>query len=84
MLNEMNKPANADELVKLVLELPLEERENVVAQLTRDFEEHFEEEPAVRDEIVRRARHALEHPEACIPAEQFIAELEELVRRSAT
>jgi hypothetical protein len=80
MMKEMKKPANADELVKLVRELPLEERENVVAQLTRDFEEHFEEDPAVRDEVMRRAKRALEHPEDCIPAEQFIAELEEFVR----
>jgi hypothetical protein len=76
----MNKPANADELILQVRSLPLESRERVVAELTRDFDEHYEEEPAVRTERMRRANLALEHPEACIPADQFIAELEDFIR----
>jgi len=76
----MDKVASPDEIVQQVRNLPLEEREHVVAQLTRDFEEHFEETPAVRAEIMRRARWALDHPEECIPAEQFLAELDDFVR----
>lgn len=61
---EMNKPATPDEVLEELRGMSFEEREYVRAELMReDYESgRLDEAPEIRDEIIRRAKHALAHP----------------------
>jgi hypothetical protein len=63
MMNEMNKPSTPDEVLQQIRAMSLVDREYVEAELLREaFESgRRRESDALRDEIVRRAKHALAH-----------------------
>lgn len=72
---QMNKPATPDEVLEQLRGMSFEEREYVRSEMMReDFESgRREDPPEVRAEIIRRAKHAIEHPGEGYSLEQTIA-----------
>jgi hypothetical protein len=65
MMSLVNKPATPEEILEQIRAMPLADREYVEAELMREaYESGRRQEPdALRDEILRRAKRALAHPE---------------------
>jgi hypothetical protein len=81
----MNKPLGADDLLKQIRELPLEEREYVAAELIKEVDEaggHLEDPPEFVEMIRAQAQRAVEHPEEAIPGDQFFEWLDKLRARA--
>ena len=71
MMSLMNKPA--DDVIEQVRKLPADQRQRVIATLVEDYERELDTD-GVRDEIRRRALHAVAHPEEGLPAEAVMAD----------
>lgn len=76
----MNKPKSAEEILRQLKVMPLEERELIAAELLEGIHDEggrvagdLESDPAFIAEIERRADEAFDQPERAIPAGESIA-----------
>lgn len=82
MIEQMQKPADRDEILRQLHELSLEDREYIAAELLRAMSEAgvaidgtIESDPGFREELRERARHAVEHAGEGFSNEQIAADV---------